>query len=835
MTVPSDTNRSGPYNGNGVTTVFDYGFKITNENYIKVIKADAAGVETVLTIDADYVVSDVGNPAGGQVALTVALPVGQTLTMIPSVPFTQEIDLENQGAYYAQTVEDALDLSVMRDQQLQEQVNRAVTIPASEDPAQLDGLVGDILRLADSAGNIDIVANNIADVNTAADNMAAIIAAPAQAAAASASAAAADTSESFARKWATEAEDVAVNDGVNPAGFSAFHWMRKALGYASSASASAIAAAASAASIALPAIVASTFLQAKADASGYETKTPAEVRNALAAAAFVADRTAAKALDPSKDKAFTIYGEGGRNGRFIYVLTSSLSATEQGYAAADTSEGIYFTNGLYTAVRQDVVAMDVKWWGATGAPGNAAGADTAGVQAAYNAASLRPSATLVFSAGNFRCNQINCTQSGSYMEVTAKGGIISHDQVDAPLFRWAAAANGLNFHDLNIISTVARSGYVNAAFHFTVSCGGSTFENINYVGDTVPHSGSAFWTVLSATGACDTITFRNNVVRVSDMGYGIGYGSAVWFYGGRVLGLYNYPTWQAGPQTTGVQFFGGQGGVVNHGMDTIDCYRAWWQSEVNGQLNREFFITQGFMDGSYYGILIQDTQSYTNIVGCWAHSCHEACIYFDCSSDLATLTISGGIIGNAGVGGAVSGAASGLVKTAKGRIHLTGVTIRDNRYRGIDYRGNTSTFYDTIVDCKIYNNGAAIANSTQVALVGNVEFKRNSVRNPAGGAPNLVQDAATKTSMRIANNDGLSGFALVTDPAIGATGVAVTNNTGFDAMLYIAGGAVFECYVNGTIAYNFNGGAARGTLMVKAGDTFTIAYTTVPTIDFYYL
>lgn len=198
MTVPSETNRSGPYNGNGVTTVFDYEFKITNENYIRVIKADAAGVETILTIDADYIVSDVGNPAGGQVALTVPLPTGQTLTMVPKVPFTQEIDLENQGAYYAETVEGALDLSVMRDQQLQEQINRAVTIPASEDPAQLNGLVADILRLADSADEIDIVATNIAAVGTAATNIAAIIAAPAAATAAAASAAAASGSATSA-------------------------------------------------------------------------------------------------------------------------------------------------------------------------------------------------------------------------------------------------------------------------------------------------------------------------------------------------------------------------------------------------------------------------------------------------------------------------------------------------------------------------------------------------------------------------------------------------------------------------------------------------------------
>ncbi|RUX33042.1 hypothetical protein EOA23_08465 [Mesorhizobium sp. M2A.F.Ca.ET.042.01.1.1] len=191
MTTPSETNRSGPYNGNGVTTVFDYEFRIVDENHIKAIRADLSGVETVLTIDADYVVSDVGNPAGGQVALTAPLTTGYTLTFLRNVPFTQETDLENQGPYYAETVERAFDLSAMRDQQLQEQISRALLIPPSEDPAQLDGLVGDILRLADSANEIDAVAAHVDAVQSAADNMAAIIAAPAQAAAAGNSATAA--------------------------------------------------------------------------------------------------------------------------------------------------------------------------------------------------------------------------------------------------------------------------------------------------------------------------------------------------------------------------------------------------------------------------------------------------------------------------------------------------------------------------------------------------------------------------------------------------------------------------------------------------------------------
>lgn len=126
MTVASETNRSGPYTGNGVTTVFDYQFRIVSENHVKVIRADLAGVESVLIIDADYVVSDVGNPAGGQVALTAPLTTGYTLTLLRNVPFTQETDLQNQGAYYAETVEAALDLAVMRDQELKEKVDRTI-------------------------------------------------------------------------------------------------------------------------------------------------------------------------------------------------------------------------------------------------------------------------------------------------------------------------------------------------------------------------------------------------------------------------------------------------------------------------------------------------------------------------------------------------------------------------------------------------------------------------------------------------------------------------------------------------------------------------------------
>lgn len=149
MTVPSITNRSGPYNGNGVTTAFDYDFRILDDEHISVILLDASGVEHAKTLTTDYTVTGVGGTDGGQVNMIVPPASGETLTILRDVPFTQETDLENQGAYYAETVEAALDLAAMRDQQLSERLDRSVQIPASSPVDDLENVIANILYFAD--------------------------------------------------------------------------------------------------------------------------------------------------------------------------------------------------------------------------------------------------------------------------------------------------------------------------------------------------------------------------------------------------------------------------------------------------------------------------------------------------------------------------------------------------------------------------------------------------------------------------------------------------------------------------------------------------------------
>ena len=60
MTISTTTIKNS-YSGNGSTSVFNYTFKITDEDHIQVIIRSAAGTETTKTKTTHYTVSGVGN------------------------------------------------------------------------------------------------------------------------------------------------------------------------------------------------------------------------------------------------------------------------------------------------------------------------------------------------------------------------------------------------------------------------------------------------------------------------------------------------------------------------------------------------------------------------------------------------------------------------------------------------------------------------------------------------------------------------------------------------------------------------------------------------------
>jgi hypothetical protein len=191
MTVSSEVTVAGPYDGNGVTTIFPFEFRIVDEKHLRVVLRDPFGVSTDLSLDdGDYSVSGVGND-DGDVTVAVAPSVGYKLTILRNPPFTQETDLTNQGPYSAEVVENRFDLLVMQIQAVNEKASRAYTVEPGQTPPSLD----------------------------------LVVAAEQNAAAAAASASDAADAALLAARFANEPEDSQVQPGL----FSAYHWMRKAL------------------------------------------------------------------------------------------------------------------------------------------------------------------------------------------------------------------------------------------------------------------------------------------------------------------------------------------------------------------------------------------------------------------------------------------------------------------------------------------------------------------------------------------------------------------------------------------------------------------------------
>jgi hypothetical protein len=185
MTISSETTRSGPFSGNGATTVFGYAFKVYDEGDLEVVLADEDGVETVQTISTHYAVSGVGNDGGGNVTMVTAPASGETLTIRRKLELLQPDSLNNQSEVPNETHERRWDELTMMLQQVAEENDRAIRFPVS-DSVSLDpelpvaALRANKAMVFDADGNVGVSADDY-------DDQAANAAASAVAAAASAS------------------------------------------------------------------------------------------------------------------------------------------------------------------------------------------------------------------------------------------------------------------------------------------------------------------------------------------------------------------------------------------------------------------------------------------------------------------------------------------------------------------------------------------------------------------------------------------------------------------------------------------------------------------------
>jgi hypothetical protein len=140
MTV-TNTNNKVIYVGNDVQLVFAYTFRVLEDTQMIVTITDTSvtpNTAVTLTLNQDYTISGVGNPAGGNVTLIVGggsiltAPPTTTdnITLLREVPLTQNLDLITNDNFPSQSQEDAFDKGTFIDQQLQEQLSRAVLLAA---------------------------------------------------------------------------------------------------------------------------------------------------------------------------------------------------------------------------------------------------------------------------------------------------------------------------------------------------------------------------------------------------------------------------------------------------------------------------------------------------------------------------------------------------------------------------------------------------------------------------------------------------------------------------------------------------------------------------------
>lgn len=196
MTINSEIRRAGPFVGTGVTTRFPFVFKVFRAEDLRVVSADADGVETSLELDFDYTVElnpDQNTNPGGSIVTTVPLAIGLTLTATSALEYLQPVDLTNQSGFYPRVINDGLDRLTILSQQLFERLGRSLVFPLSE------GQVGEVPGVGRRAGAvlafdeygapivgpsitdvdtvvgavqaIGTVASNIEDVNTVSDNV----------------------------------------------------------------------------------------------------------------------------------------------------------------------------------------------------------------------------------------------------------------------------------------------------------------------------------------------------------------------------------------------------------------------------------------------------------------------------------------------------------------------------------------------------------------------------------------------------------------------------------------------------------------------------------------
>tara|TARA_R110002096_G_scaffold130706_7_gene280063 strand:+ start:7703 stop:8746 length:1044 start_codon:yes stop_codon:yes gene_type:complete len=128
MTISSTANRTSTA-GDGTVTgfTFPYLFFATDDLTV-ILVVNSTGAETTKTLTTHYTVTGAGVAAGGTVTMGTAPASGETLVIIRKEQFTQGLDLVENDPFPSNLVEQQFDILTMLSQQLDDRVDRSMTL-----------------------------------------------------------------------------------------------------------------------------------------------------------------------------------------------------------------------------------------------------------------------------------------------------------------------------------------------------------------------------------------------------------------------------------------------------------------------------------------------------------------------------------------------------------------------------------------------------------------------------------------------------------------------------------------------------------------------------------
>lgn len=169
MTVSTELSHE-EYVGNGVTTDFDFRFRIFESRHLIVVVADSDGNEKTLKNGTDYTIVGAGSYHGGKVVLNKPLAQGWKILLERDLPVVQETDLRNQGKFFAEVHEDAFDYLTMLIQKALGTFSLSLRKPTylSNYYDAKDNRIANLAppKLGTDAVNKDYVDNSIKDIDS---------------------------------------------------------------------------------------------------------------------------------------------------------------------------------------------------------------------------------------------------------------------------------------------------------------------------------------------------------------------------------------------------------------------------------------------------------------------------------------------------------------------------------------------------------------------------------------------------------------------------------------------------------------------------------------------